>query len=245
MPPVCVNCGLQVTDREGRQVCQLYDQALLAKTKILKLLECRGCGQVCDRYLEVDGTLVLLDLALQSQPAYRHLLLNQKHTGTILRLSLVTLIVDGYCRWSDSNTGGKFFEQEFEFYLSCGEALTSLAIFLLTSLAILLVKPSSSLATLLPGASRDTALITLLSGLLLAYCTSFLKLVALLWVTPDTTFLWSFVDLFFLVTSVSILQVLTPQSGASSWATMLSSHSVMHLHSWLMPFILEPTLACS
>lgn len=213
---------------------QLYDQALLAKTKILKLLECRGCGQVCDRYLEVDGTLVLLDLALQSQPAYRHLLLNQKHTGTILRLSLVTLIVDGYCRWSDSHTGGKFFEQEFEFYLSCGEALTSLAIFLLTSLAILLVRPSS----------RDTALTTLLSGLLLAYCTSFLKLVALLWVTPDTTFLWSFVDLFFLVTSVSILQVLTHQSGASSWATMLSSHSVMHLHSWLLPSIIEPTLAC-
>ena len=41
-------------------------------------------------------------------------------------------------RWSDSHTGGKFFEQEFEFYLSCGEALTSLVIFLLTSLAILL-----------------------------------------------------------------------------------------------------------
>jgi len=65
MPRVCVHCGVPVTDRQGHLVEQLYDQALLAKTNILKLLECTSCGQVCDRYLEVDGTLVLLDLALQ------------------------------------------------------------------------------------------------------------------------------------------------------------------------------------
>jgi len=54
-----------VEDKEGRGVGQAFDKRLLANTGILKLLECRRCGQVCDKYLEVCGTLVLLDLALQ------------------------------------------------------------------------------------------------------------------------------------------------------------------------------------
>ena len=152
----------------------LLCQTLLVNTNILKLLECHKCGQVCDRYLEVIlssstdpsytpmplcpeiksaaiqvcGTLVLLDLALQSQPAFRHVLINCGHAGTVLRqelffiilqhmaesyricvgcycvtaksqvlffarLGLVTTIVDGYCRWFSSNSGGKFFEQVY------------------------------------------------------------------------------------------------------------------------------------
>jgi hypothetical protein len=35
----------------------------------------------------------------------------------------------------------------------------------------------------------------------------FLKLMALLWVTEDTTFLWWFVDILFFLTSLNILQV--------------------------------------
>ena len=43
---VCVACGAVVEDREGRRVAQAFDQRLLANTGILKLLECRRCGQV-------------------------------------------------------------------------------------------------------------------------------------------------------------------------------------------------------
>ena len=69
MTRVCVGCGTEVTDKEGRPVEKLYDQvssyqmkiyldfhiikALLENTNILKLLECQKCNQVCDRYLEV------------------------------------------------------------------------------------------------------------------------------------------------------------------------------------------------
>ena len=36
------------------------------------------------------------------------------------RLGLVTTIVDGYCRWFSSNSGGKFFEQVLAGYgLEC------------------------------------------------------------------------------------------------------------------------------
>jgi len=233
MTRVCVGCGTEVTDKEGRPVEKLYDQALLENTNILKLLECQKCNQVCDRYLEVCGTLVLLDLALQSLPAFRHVLINCAHAGTVFRLGLVTTIVDGYCRWFSSSSGGKFFEQEFEFYTCCGEALTSLTIFLLTSLIAVLGSSGGS-------GSRSISscpLPTLITGLLLSYCTSFLKLVALLWSTPETAFLWSFVDLLFLLTSVSVLKVLTRLSTPACWTTAVTSHLAMHIHTSFSTFL--------
>jgi hypothetical protein len=41
----------------------------------------------------------------------------------------------------------------------------------------------------------------------LMWLVRFLKLMALLWVTEDTTFLWWFVDILFFLTSLNILQV--------------------------------------
>ena len=64
----------------------------------------------------------------------------------------------------------------------------------------------------------------LLHGLLLAYCTRFLLLAALLWLTPATTFLSTFVDIFFLVSSVSVTRVLTGQPHHLCLVIMLVSH---------------------
>ena len=48
---------------------QLYDEDLHAKSGILKLVPCHACGaDVADKYVEVDGTLLLIDLALQVSP---------------------------------------------------------------------------------------------------------------------------------------------------------------------------------
>ena len=65
---------------------------------------------------------------------------------------------------------------------------------------------------------------SLLHGLLLAYCTRFLQLVALLWLTPSTTFLWTAVDIFFLISSVSVSRVMTGQTAGHCWAVMLVTH---------------------
>ena len=98
MPKVCINCGSVVTNESGEAVTKLYDSKLYNKSRIIKLLACLHCGRVCDKYLEYDGTLLLLDAALQSKPALRHLLINSDHSATIRKVSLLTLIVDGYCR---------------------------------------------------------------------------------------------------------------------------------------------------
>ena len=135
--------------------------------------------------------------------------------------------------WNVFSTSN-FVHQEFEFYSCCGEALTSLSIFLFTSLIAVLGSKRRSRSC---HSFFWSSLPTLLTGLLLAYCTSFLKLVALLWSTPDTAFLWSFVDLLFLLTSVSVLRVLTSLSTPACWAAALSSHLAMHFHTTLSSFI--------
>jgi hypothetical protein len=176
---------------------------------------------------------LLLDLALQSRPAVRHALANCPDLPPLLgRLAIVTLVVEGYCRWSRSNTEGKFFEQEFEFYLCCGDAAAGLAIFLCVSLVSVL------------GSRGTESGARLLTGLLLAYCTRFLGLAALLWATPDTAFLWTFVDLLFLLTSVTVLRVASRLSMAAAWAAALAAHGALHLHSALTPAILAGGLAC-
>ena len=98
MTKVCINCGALVINENGELACKLYDEKLYNKSKIIKLLHCDHCDKVCDKYLEYDGTLLLLDAALQSKAALRHLLINENHSPTILKVSLLTLIVDGYCR---------------------------------------------------------------------------------------------------------------------------------------------------
>ena len=60
---------------------------------------------------------------------------------------------------------------------------------------------------------------------MMAYCTKFLMLAALLWDTgPETEFLWIFVELLYLVTSVSVLRVTCDLGLVRSWCVMCVTH---------------------
>ena len=95
MSKVCIECGEPLS----ASVTKLYHERLFKKTKILKLVQCERCDAVCDKYLEYEGTLLLLDVGLQNKSALRHLLINEDHSAAILKVSLLTLIIDAYCRY--------------------------------------------------------------------------------------------------------------------------------------------------
>ena len=95
MSKVCIECGEPLPS----SVTKLYHERLFKKTKILKLVQCERCDAVCDKYLEYEGTLLLLDVGLQNKSALRHLLINEDHSAAILKVSLLTLIIDAYCRY--------------------------------------------------------------------------------------------------------------------------------------------------
>ena len=58
MSKVCIECGEPLPP----SVTKLYHERLFKKTKILKLVQCERCDEVCDKYLEYEGTLLLLDV---------------------------------------------------------------------------------------------------------------------------------------------------------------------------------------
>lgn len=242
---VCVNCGGSVVDKHGNPLEQVYDQALDKKLGIIKLLECRRCGENVDKYVEYEGCLVLLDLALQQGSAFRHTLINNDHKFNIAKMVFLTLIVDGYTRWSTDSSSGAFLEREWEFYLSVGCSLASLLTFLITAVVITLaahlIKDRRGPATddnpiscdghgERLGQSSPYRLDLLCTGLALSHCARFLRLGALLWATEESTqFLWAFVNLLFFLTSRNVMKVVSGLRSPHCTAISLISHASFHL----------------
>ena len=81
---VCVECGTRVS--------MLYVKGNDIST--LRLVRCDKCYNVADRYIEVDATLLLLDIILHRTQAFRHLLFNRKAFSSMSLLGLVVLSVN-------------------------------------------------------------------------------------------------------------------------------------------------------
>ena len=183
----CTHCGVALVDRHGNPMHELYDIELHKKSNILKLVSCSECGEgIADRYCEFDGTLLLIDLVLQSREAYRHVLYNGGYNSLIFKMSLLTVICDGYICWSEIAGVGEFFEQEYQFYIMCSKVTLALFGYLSTvMISSYIVSLFSSEASLQTQSSnfcmRSTSLKTLSLGLLMAYSSRFFNLMALLW----------------------------------------------------------------
>lgn len=121
---VCTNCGhMLVKRRDGAPVKELFDEDLHSKSGIIRLLGCAACGAaVADKYIEYEGVLILIDLVLQAKEAYRHVIFNGDYTRLILKMTLLTVICDGYIGWASLSSAGEFFEQEYQFYVLCAKA---------------------------------------------------------------------------------------------------------------------------
>lgn len=226
---ICVNCGAQVKDKHGVPIDEVYNRTLHKKSGIMKLLECRQCYKVVDKYIEYEGCLILLDLALQTPAAFRHVLVNNVNTKLVLKLVFITLIIDGYIKWSDKNVrGGEeglFLEQEYQFYTQIGVSFICLASFILTSLFIFLANKKMREFVCIVD---DSDWRYVLSALLLTYCSRSLKLLALLWESDRSAFLWSFVDILFFITTITILKIFAKLNAWQSSLTAVSAHAALH-----------------
>ena len=65
---ICVECMCD----ENSSLYKKYSEGNL------RLTRCIRCGSFVDRYVEYDGVLIVLDLVLHKNPAYRHLLFNSE-----------------------------------------------------------------------------------------------------------------------------------------------------------------------
>jgi len=197
-----------------------------------------------------------MDLILQSKQAYRHVLMNGNYWSLVLKMTLLTVICDGYIAWSSTAGTDEFFEQEYEFYITCSKVVIALVGFLVTVMSVANIPFYAS--------NKGVDCKRLLLGLLLAYSSRFFNLVALLWspspnttassasttttTTPSSGVMWAFVHLLFFVSSVRVHQVTqipARTKSLSSWIQMLVGHAVFTCLLNLDQFLDKPNLTTS
>lgn len=227
---ICVNCGAPVKDKHGTPVDEVYDRNLHKKSGIMKLLECKHCCKVVDKYIEYEGCLILLDLALQTPAAFRHVLVNAVNTKLVLKLVFITLIIDGYIKWSDRNSKeeeeeGLFLDQEYNFYTQIGVSFICVSSFLLTTLFIFFAnKKIREFQNIVDDSNWRYVLL----ALLLCYCARSLKLMALLWEPDRSGFIWFFVDVLFCITTITILKIFAKMNTCQSIMTAACAQAALH-----------------
>ncbi|XGW09889.1 hypothetical protein V3C99_011839 [Haemonchus contortus] len=104
---MCVNCMEPSTS-----LYQRYSEG------VIRLSNCKKCGEVVDKYVEYDTMLVVIDLIIHNISAYRHLLYNMK-IQSHFRLAVIFLFCDAYDKWISGRTGVyNIYDLEWIFYKS-------------------------------------------------------------------------------------------------------------------------------
>ncbi|CAL8110578.1 unnamed protein product [Orchesella dallaii] len=109
----CVHCG--------HLSPHIYKTYALSSENLMKLLECRKCGKLVDKYIEYDVIIVAVNLLLLHQPAYRHVLLNDPFSS-FWKLGIIFPFCEAYCHWcfqkgmETSPNRVDFYELENDFY---------------------------------------------------------------------------------------------------------------------------------
>lgn len=101
---ICINCGNKVES--------LYRKY---SPTVLKLTNCEKCHRVADKYVEYDAIIIIIDLILLQQRAYRHILFNSNYKN-LWKLSVIVLLIDTYIDWSSFNKFFGFKKLQYENY---------------------------------------------------------------------------------------------------------------------------------
>uniref|UniRef100_A0A915DM46 Protein ARV n=1 Tax=Ditylenchus dipsaci TaxID=166011 RepID=A0A915DM46_9BILA len=114
---ICVNCM-----SDASSLYTTYSK------EVVRITECKCCGEAVDKYVEYDIVLVFIDLILQYSTAYRHLLLNTNFKS-YYRLASIFLLCDAYEKWIERRAveltdNDRIYDLEWHFY---GSLLQSLA----------------------------------------------------------------------------------------------------------------------
>lgn len=117
---VCINCG-----NKCESSYRIYANG------IIKLSHCEICGKPVDKYIEVEVSIILLDMLLLGKEALRHTIFNSDLQAT-WKLLLLIILSDGYRKWASSRPhlwDDNFEDQsynsdlEWRFYTMCLQAL--------------------------------------------------------------------------------------------------------------------------
>lgn len=112
---VCVECGASAP--------QLFVEFTKGN---VKLIRCKHCSQICDKYVEYDVVILLLDLILLQKQVYRHLIFNfyepeerNRALTTCMFTFVWCLVVDSVWMYRNTPTGTCSFDLSHFVILFC------------------------------------------------------------------------------------------------------------------------------
>ncbi|XP_042206363.1 protein ARV1-like isoform X2 [Homarus americanus] len=83
------------------------------------------CGQIVDRYVECEKSIIFMDMMLQEITAYRHILYNAENFTPqfYMKLAVSLVLSEGYVRWSNFaqnlSAGNGIKNNEVYLYIMC------------------------------------------------------------------------------------------------------------------------------
>ncbi|KAJ6633680.1 Protein ARV1 [Pseudolycoriella hygida] len=210
---VCINCGAEIEELHKKY-----------SSSVLKIMSCETCKQVADKYIEFEPIIILIDLVLLSQPAFRHVMYNTKFK-IYAKILVVQLLFESYYVWIDAPKPfdvGEF-ASEKEFYFSF--LLTSLDYILLVLMLQLWTKATN-------GSSHDLSTIHFVKAMTLAKVAKFFMIPLVIWssnASDSASLRLLLVNGYYFLSVTQVLSILTNSSRRSSAFMTLVTIIVKHI----------------
>ncbi|XP_044736939.1 protein ARV1 [Chrysoperla carnea] len=177
----CVNCG--------EATSELYKQY---SPTVLKVMTCRSCHHVADKYIEYDSIIIITDLILLNKQAYRHTLYNTKFESH-WKLAVLLLLMETYSEWVNTSSdlvympilynkpANEEYQKEKRFYFICLTVIIGTIVFvstisIMTRLTQRLYKRKNDFTSF-----KETNFFTIWKAVTLSSFGRFLHLPALIW----------------------------------------------------------------
>ncbi|KAK1311134.1 hypothetical protein QJS10_CPA08g01271 [Acorus calamus] len=221
----CIHCGSEVK--------KLYVQYSPGN---IRLMKCENCKEVADHYIECEFMIILIDLILHKQKAYRHLLYNVltrdviDAQGILWKSSLSYLMLDTYRYFLLSSSIKDLDSSGYSLFSLwiCGKILLNVMFgnFVFSSILLLATWISSLYSEI--ARYEDILLAIIVSS----YFKIFL-VAMMVWDFPSSVHL--IIDLFILSSNIVALKVLTKLSITQCIGLCLSAHAAKFLTYWSLP----------
>ncbi|XP_037907061.1 protein ARV1 [Hermetia illucens] len=232
---VCINCGAKV-----KELYKTYSSS------VIKIIKCDECHEVADKYIEFEPIIILVDLVLLSQSAYRHVLYNTDFK-LHWKLSLVLLLLESFALWRQklsnfSDIGNKEdFLEERGFYICCLEnIIDNFMIFVILQIISIFLRGTEKKKNNRWDWSNE---ILLCKTITIANLGKFLLLPIMIWKDNTTEFGLSIHYLlvmgYFLLSFIHVYSVVTNMSKFKAFFVIIFTFMVKHYINGLTTTYLE------
>ncbi|XP_037036404.1 protein ARV1 [Bradysia coprophila] len=210
---VCINCGAPVKELHKKY-----------SSSVLKIMSCVACKQIADKYIEFEPIIILIDLVLLSQSAFRHVMYNTTFK-IYAKVLVVQLLFESYIIWIDvpKPLNKVEYASEKEFYFS----------FLLTAIDYVLLVLIFQLWTNVPNrTAKGLGTVHLVKAMTLAKIAKFFMIPIVIWSRNETnsaSLRLVLVNGYYFLSLTHVLSVLTECSRKSSAVKALLTVIVKHV----------------